>query len=497
MADNDVVIRFSTYVDRSVTTAVVVQPAVRVRTSYAGDEITVSFIDPLSPNTTYALSLGTSWADVRGNKPTQAYSVIFSTGDQIDTGRIGGSVSTPSAENVMVFCHPIDVDTLYAPRTTPAKYRLPVGTSGAFRFDGLRDGRYRVLAVRDANRNGMVDANEDVGTAPSDVTVQSGHSPAVVLSLAPAKDRVPPSPMRARSTHAQDVQVTFSERIDSSHVTPADITILDSMQAVVDVVATWVPSDKRDVLMIRTRAPMMAGRHTVALAPRAVRDSAGLAMSDTVRPLSFQASSTAYAYRPAIASISVADSAKRVAINMPISIRLSDALRDTSLLACTLTQADADVPIRQIMRSAAEAVIMFDRPLTPSAWHRLTVRLGSDTTIVRAFQTADRVDPGAFTLTVIDSAKIADTYLLRIMDDRGKVVTTRRVRTGTDSVTVTDLPPATYSIDAVVDANENGLFDAGDVDPWTPGEARIPLDIKVQVRPRWTVEGLRVAIPTR
>lgn len=497
MADDEVTIRFSSYVDRGVTTAVVVQPAIRIKTTYAGDEITVRFVEPLAPNTTYALSLGTSWADVRGNKPTEAYTIIFSTGTQIDTGRIGGKVSAPSAENVMVFCHPIDVDTLYAPRTTPAKYRLPVGASGTFRFDGLRDGRYRVLAVRDANRNGMVDANEDVGTASSDVTVLNGQASAVALALAAAKDRVPPLPMRARSTHAHDVQVTFSERIDSSHITPSDITILDSMQAPVEAVAAWIPSDKRDLLVIRTRGPMSAGRHTVAVAAQAVRDSAGLAMPDTTRPLSFQASSVAFAYRPSIITISVADSAKRVPTDKPIIIRLSEALRDTTQLTCTVTQADAMVPARLVMRSPAQAEVVFDQPLTPSAWYRLTVNLGADTTIVRTFQTADRVDPGAFTLTVIDSARIAETYLLRILDDRGGVVTTRQVRTGTDSVTVAGLPPATYSLDVVVDANRNGLFDAGDVDPWIPGETRIPLDIKVQVRPRWTVEGLRVAIPTK
>lgn len=497
MTEDEVTIRFSTYVDRAVTAAVVVQPAVRFRTSFAGDEITVRFAEPLVPNTTYALTVGTSWADARGNKPAQAHTIIFSTGDVIDSGRIGGVVSTQATDNVMVFCHPIDVDSAYAPRSTEAMYRLPIGASGTFRFEGLRDGEYRLLAVRDVNRNGMVDVNEDVGTASADAVVRDGRASDVRIAVAPARDRVAPVPTRARSVHAQGIHVQFSERIDSSVIGSSDVTVRDSVGAVIDVDAVWIPSDKRDIVMVRTMRPMSVGRHTIAITPNVVRDSAGMRMPDTTAPMSFTASAATYTYRAGIAGVSIADSAKRVPTDSKFMVRCTDALRDTTAVSCTLTQADVSVPVQVRMRTPAEIEIAPQAPLSSATWYRLRVGLGNDTTVTRAFQTADRVDPGAFVVTVIDSARISERYLLRVLDERGKVITTRIVRSDVDSLTITDLPPATYHLDVVVDVNGNGLYDAGDVDPWTPGEVVIPLDLKIQVRPRWTIEGLRAAIPTK
>ena len=95
---------------------------------------------------------------------------------------------------------------------------------------------------------------------------------------------------------------------------------------------------------------------------------------------------------------------------------------------------------------------------------------------------------------MIDEAAMADRYVLRLLDDRKNVVRSLVVRGG-DTINVEALPPATYSMDVIVDSNGDMRLETGDVDPWTFGEARIPVNASVQIRPRWTIDDVRIVIP--
>lgn len=178
VTDPSFVFEFDDYVDRSIRNAISIQPAARFSTSYYGDEIAITFDEDLLPNTTYAITLGTEWKDLRGNSPTAAATIIFSTGPGLDSGVIQGQVSAGNLQELFVFAYPNaeTLDTSFSPAADPAVYRIPVGTSGAFMIGGLKDGLYRVLVARDRNKNLIVDPGEDFAIDYSDIQVSSGLS---------------------------------------------------------------------------------------------------------------------------------------------------------------------------------------------------------------------------------------------------------------------------------------------------------------------------------
>lgn len=169
---------FDDYVDRSIRNAISIQPAARFSTSYYGDEIAITFEEDLLPNTTYAITLGTEWKDLRGNSPPSATTIIFSTGPELDSGIIQGQVSALNFQDlyVLAYSDADKLDTSFSPAVNPSVYRIPVGTSGAFAIGGLKDGWYRVLAARDRNENKIVDAGEDYSIDYSDIQVVNGRS---------------------------------------------------------------------------------------------------------------------------------------------------------------------------------------------------------------------------------------------------------------------------------------------------------------------------------
>ena len=243
VSDRTITVRFSDYVDRGVRNAIVVQPKVRFSSSYAGNEIDVTFEEDLLPNTTYTVTLGTDWRDLRGNSPTRAATVTFSTGPDIDTGSIDGIVTGRDLKNVRVLVYR-GADTLsadFTPAQAFADYVMPVGSSGAFTIAGLRDGLYRVVAVQDNNGNDLVDANEDYAMAPSDIEVVQGASPSLALLMGPS----------IASVREDSVKAAEAARADTAQVDTIDVdsTVADSVQTPVERV---VPGRIEGTFLVET-----------------------------------------------------------------------------------------------------------------------------------------------------------------------------------------------------------------------------------------------------
>lgn len=208
-------VEFDDYIDRGIRNDITVAPLTRLNSSYSGDAISIWFDEPPLPNTTYAITIGTNWKDLRGNSAPDATTIVFSTGPDLDSGRITGTVSatTKNFQNVTVLAYP-HADTLSAdfnPRKTIAPYQVPVGTQGTFTIGGLKDGVYRLVAVRDANRNQLPDHDEEYGIAQADVEVVKGASASNNLLITPPTD------------------TTLSQT--QSDTTKSDTTTADSTQA--------------------------------------------------------------------------------------------------------------------------------------------------------------------------------------------------------------------------------------------------------------------------
>jgi len=183
--DQTIVFEFDDYVDRGVRNSITIQPIVKFSSTYGGDELTVTIEEDLLPNTTYAITLGTDWRDLRGNTPVSASTIIFSTGPSLDSGTITGTVSTASQTDLIVvaYANADKLDTAFNPMTVPPNYRIPVGSNGSFVIGGLRDGNYRVLSVRDRNRNALIDIGEEFSIDHSDLTITNGTSRKVGLRI--------------------------------------------------------------------------------------------------------------------------------------------------------------------------------------------------------------------------------------------------------------------------------------------------------------------------
>jgi hypothetical protein len=496
---------FDDYVDRSIRNAFTILPSVRFTTSYSGDEITVEFQEPLAANTTYSVTLGTDWSDVRGNRPLASFTTIFSTGAGIDSGMISGLVSARSPESMSIFCYPLsDTSAPFTPWNAAPRYRLPCGLSGAFSVRGLADGTYRVMAVRDENRNGLVDPREEYAVAPADVVVRAGVAGAVRLKSGPAIDREPPELTRARSLTSQLLTVQFTESVYPVTTWEKAIEVRSASDIVVPVAAAWTDSSQRDRLLVRLTSSLDTGACRLSIAAGAMRDSAGN-RNDSLQRQSFRGSSVADTLSLYIVSAEPRDSAKGVRRDQPLVISFSDAV-DTmnAQVSVEHRSPQRSVQVRTRWASPVTFVIEPQEPRDLKTWYSTDVRLVNvrsalgravrDSVRMLAMLTEDRpVDPGSIsgTFTPSDEMRSCSPLVIRLMSATGTV--TAAFRADTDGRFRLDRVPAgEYTVDVFCDRNGNGVYDHGDLRPFAFGEAWWPLPTKISVRPRWTLENVSI-----
>jgi len=119
--------------------------------------ITVLLKQELEDSTTYAFDFQKSVVDISERNPAENLKLVFSTGDQIDSLSLSGSLRFNYSEqsedyrNVLVGIYPLDDSTNVF--TAPPYYLAQVDTLGNFNLTNLKAGSYRAYAWRDNNGN--------------------------------------------------------------------------------------------------------------------------------------------------------------------------------------------------------------------------------------------------------------------------------------------------------------------------------------------------------
>lgn len=119
--------------------------------------------DLLKPNTTYCLNFNDAIVDLNEGNAMNSFVYAFSTGDEIDSLEVSGTVidafTKKTVDNVWVVLHSNLSDTAIV--TTMPDYITKVDKSGRFSIPFIRDGQYKIYALRDNNSNFKFDLPEE------------------------------------------------------------------------------------------------------------------------------------------------------------------------------------------------------------------------------------------------------------------------------------------------------------------------------------------------
>ena len=167
---------------------VTMNPSVgKLTTEKKNRTVTVSWEEPLSPNTTYILQFNGTIRDLNeGNDSIMQ--VIFATGADIDSLELEGRVVNAFSNQVM---NQVSIG-LYAPEADPMTekplYATRSTATGTFKFSYLKSAPYQLFAFLDQNKDQLPQTTEIVGFQRENVVI-GDTVPYVIPMFSPEPQR--------------------------------------------------------------------------------------------------------------------------------------------------------------------------------------------------------------------------------------------------------------------------------------------------------------------
>ena len=219
---NKIVFNFDEYIDpKDIRTELIVSPVPKVDPIVDSKlkTLTVKIKDTLEPNTTYALDFGKSVRDYNEGNILKNFRYVFSTGDHIDQGSLGGTVVVAQTGKVdstlTVLLHrkwdspdglkkndsAVFKDGDSAIAKDRPRYITRLDTNGRFFFRNLKPGRYTVYAMKDeGGQHKYLSRSQLFAFADSPVVISENTPSMALYAYAEAADSKPASKSAGTST---------------------------------------------------------------------------------------------------------------------------------------------------------------------------------------------------------------------------------------------------------------------------------------------------------
>lgn len=179
--------------------------------------VLVQLPSDLRPNTTYTINFGEAIKDYREKNILQNFTYVFSTGPELDSGVVIGSVHDHngdlSKEKVVIGLY--KTDSLGAVKHEKPYYFAFVGEDGSFKISYIAPGKYYAYAFTDANFNYRYDlkGNERIGFLNDSIIVTDSTVQNLTIDLFLETGK--PALLETRQVAAGQTKFIFNQAIST------------------------------------------------------------------------------------------------------------------------------------------------------------------------------------------------------------------------------------------------------------------------------------------
>ncbi|UCE66452.1 MAG: Ig-like domain-containing protein [Candidatus Zixiibacteriota bacterium] len=202
-----------------------------------GRELIVSPPENLEKDKTYVLTIGADATDHHGNRMGTSYSFAFSTGGAIDSGSISGSIylekERPTAYDIWAYSLEDTASALFL-KDIP-DYATQVDSTYEFEIENISFGNYVIVVIDDRNNDLFWDpTSESIGLPPAIIRLESGESSNGFVLKPERRDTIPAEISRVRTIDNRKITVELSQpipdemKLDTArfYITASDSTFL-------------------------------------------------------------------------------------------------------------------------------------------------------------------------------------------------------------------------------------------------------------------------------
>lgn len=469
---------FDEFVNRNnARNAITVEPDLGIGydVSWKRKMMRIEFEDDFPDSTTVIIKLGTEITDTRNNKMSKPITLAVSTGDEIDSGEIMGRVRL--AENgepaedqrVLLYRQPFDL-------TSRATYQAQTDTGGTFNFTYLAEGNYKALIVDDRNRNKTWDkANETAFPFYQEtISLQKSSSDTLDVVYIAQPDTIKPVLQGVGLFSQNRIRLRFSENI----TTDKDVrfNIADSLEnAYTTAYPLYVSENDPFVLFAHSEAPLLEDV-SYQIDPQGVTDLSGNAPDSGFVEFTGTAQEDTTKQR-----IIGRDMDKDLLVNDPITIVYAAPISQPEIIdSLVVIEGEIDFDDWPEVQTNGNRLTISPQgdwiegvDYQFLAWNPVTLRR-------QLFEPNiwDSTEFGDIDIRILD-ADSTQTQVISLEDPAGRIV---RSQNFSQQITITDLPPVSYTLKIFRDENGDQEWNMGSVTPYKkPEKYYVQQNINVQV----------------
>jgi len=442
------------------------------------DRIVMEFDKPLEKNTTYFINFRGAVSDLtEGNKP-ENLSLTFSTGTFLDSGQVNGNVrdlftNVPEKSMNIVLYAAGDTTTI---RKNKPYYLTQTDEKGRFKLQNIRLGEYRIYAHQDKNNNLIYDnENEKIAYLKNSINITS-QTDSISLIALKVDTRRPLVEKTDRFT--DEYRLNFNEGI-----TAIKVTSLANPRSSAPLVPAIDKTGK--VVRLYPRTALDKADYIVT-----ATDSAKNILVDTLN-INFEGKKSPRVpevFTPKLYGGQIAkDEPLQLTFAVPIKV-----VRATTPL--TLVQDTVDRKALSFLQDfkldSTYTVLTVNQPLT--AKQNLQIIL--DTTKiapvagdlfrskVNKYQILSTASVGSLLGPITTNYK---RYWVEILGPNRQIIT---VLDSPKELKLEKLEPSKYTIRVKIDENNDGTWQAGNVDLTTPAERIFHYPDVIEIRANWEIK---------
>ena len=495
---------------------ILVSPPMKHKPEYGtrGHSVVVKITDTLRENTTYLFQFKGGIVDFNEGNPLPSFEYVFSTGGTIDSMTLRGVVLDaltlqPRKEAVTVTAYAEDsvYDSIVA--LEQPIYMTRCDAKGRFSFNHIREGRYRLFAFEDGDKNLRLGANEAMAFLDSVLTAEPMPVPVDTTARAandssaaqPAAAPLPPTKHRLRvSLLAKETQrvdksaflhrgrieiVTkqpLSDRYSLRPLEESDETLYTSLNARRDTLSVWTGNEMCDSLVLVLNDTLLSDTLHLQYRQRAGRHATP---SNSLSVKSLVASKHPYfdTLRLLLPTPLASDG---IASWADTAVRVLD-LADSSISYCPVRWEEG-VPAR------CRGYIAFVGK--PGGKYRFTLAAGccrdiyghpnDSLAVVTEYTLPSLYGSISVALTTTDVDPQEGPLLIQLLSEKGDIVQQQMPAGG--KVTFQHLKEGKYTLRAVADRDGDGQWTPGDYWQHRQPEEVYYLGKTLELRENWDME---------
>ncbi len=475
--DQTFIFQFDEFVKRSsVQRAITIEPDLGIEydVKWKRKQMQIVFQKPFPDSTTVIVKLGTDISDTRSNKMENPITLAISTGDEIDEGVITGRIlfaetgkSAPD-QKVLLYRTPFDLEE-------KAAYQAQTDTGGVFTFSYLAAGKYKALLVDDRNRNKIWDKKTEAAFPFSEdtLTVAKQSTDTLAVLYTARVDTIAPSLQGVGLFSQNRMRLRFSENIKLQE--EAEVTVLDSAGSMyASVYPLYVHPKEPYVLFAQSENPLLETK-TYGISLTGITDNSGN-IADSAKITFTGTAQEDTTQQRIISTNKLPGLLQRQAFEVTYAAPISQPEIIDSLVVIEGQVDFDDWPEVETHRNKLtispqkEWIAGTDYQFL--VWNPVTKRR-----VMYEPEVWDSTQYGAIEIN-IESADSTSQYIVELLGQQGEEYVLQQF---SQSVTLNDLPPLSYTLILFRDENGNQKWDRGTVIPFqAPEKYYVQRNVKVQ-----------------